>query len=153
MNSGRWVVVAIVLVTAAFAGAQWWFQTRAYYQPIDSADLIVTLADGSTEPLAHDGFEGIDADTSPLRFRGCFTLADPAALIARAAPYPEAEPLIAPDWFDCFDAPAIGAALEAGAAQAILSQTEVRPGADRVIAVYPDGRAYAWHQWNGSLED
>jgi hypothetical protein len=78
---------------------------------------------------------------------------DPAALIARAVPYPEATPLIAPDWFDCFDAPAIGAALEAGEAQAILSQPEVRPGADRVIAVFPDGRAYAWHQWNGSLEE
>jgi hypothetical protein len=28
----------------------------------------------------------------------------------------------------------------------------VRPGADRVIAVFPDGRAYVWHQWNGRLE-
>jgi hypothetical protein len=153
MTSGRWVVIAIVLVTAVFAGAQWWFQTRAYYEPIDRADLTVTLADGTSEPLEMTQFSGIDADTSPLRFRGCFTVADPAALIARAAPYADAAPLIAPDWFDCFDAPAIGAALEAGEAQAILSQTEVRPGADRVIAVFPDGRAYAWHQWNGSLED
>ena len=95
MTSGRLVVIAIVLVTAVFAGAQWWFQTRAYYEPIESADLLVTLADGSTEALAIDGFSGIDADTSPLRFRGCFTVADPAALVARAAAYPEAAPLIA----------------------------------------------------------
>jgi hypothetical protein len=153
MTSGRLVVIAIVLVTAVFAGAQWWFQTRAYYQPIDRADLFVALADGGTDMLPDTGFSGIDADTSPLRFRGCFTVEDPAALIARAVPYPDAAPLIAPDWFTCFDAPAIGAALEAGEAQAILSQPEVRPGADRVIAVFPDGRAYAWHQWNGSLED
>mgnify|MGYP000226220788 FL=1 len=153
MTSGRLVVIAIVLITALFGAAQWWFQTRAYYQPIDSVEMTVTLPDGTLEPLAITAFSGIDADTSPLRFRGCFTLADPAALIARAAPYPEAEPLIAPDWFECFDAPAIGAALESGAAQAILSQTEIRPGADRVIAVFPNGRAYAWHQWNGSLED
>lgn len=153
MTSGRLLVIAIVLITAVFAGAQWWFQTRAYYEPVDRADLFVTLVGGATEPLDHDTFEGIDADTSPLRFRGCFTVEDPAALVARAVPYPEAVPLIAPDWFDCFDAPAIGAALEAGEAQAILSQPEVRPGADRVIAVFPDGRAYAWHQWNGSLEE
>lgn len=153
MTSGRLVVIAILLITAVFAGAQWWFQTRAYYQPIDSVEMTVTLPDGSIDALAIADFSGIDADTSPLRFRGCFTVADPAALIARATPYPDAVPLIAPDWFDCFDAPAIGAALAAGAAQAILSQTEVRPGADRVIAVFPDGRAYAWHQWNGSLED
>lgn len=153
MTSGRWVVIAIVVITAVFAGAQWWFQTRAYYQPIATADLAVTLAGGGTEALDFTGFSGIDADTSPLRFRACFTVADPAALIARAQPYPEAAPLIAPDWFDCFDATAIGTALEQGAAQAILSQTEIRPGADRVIAVFPDGRAYAWHQWNGSLDD
>jgi hypothetical protein len=153
MTSGRWVVTAILAVTAIFAAAQWWFQTRAYYEPIERAELSVTLADGTAERLETRDFSGIDADTSPLRFRGCFEVSDPDALVARAAPYPDAAPLIAPDWFGCFDAEAIGTALEDGEAQAILSRTEIRPGADRVIAVYPDGRAYAWHQWNGRLED
>ena len=154
MTSGRWIVLAILGITAVFAGAQWWFQTRAYYEPVALETLPVTLADGQTMDLQLVGAEAIDADTSPLRFRACLTL-DPetaARLVAGAAPVADAVPLIAPDWFGCFDAEAIGTDLETGAAQAILAQTEVRPGADRVIAVYPDGRAYVWHQWNGRLE-
>ena len=55
-------------------------------------------------------------------------------------------PTIAPYWFDCFDAKAIGAALEKGEARAFLSQKDIAPQIDRVVAVFPDGRAYAWHQ-------
>ena len=50
-------------------------------------------------------------------------------------------------------AAAIGAALETGEAVAFLSQANSHPGVDRVVAVFPDGRAYAWHQLNDSLED
>lgn len=154
MTSGRWLVLSILVVTAVFAGAQWWFQTRAYYEPVALDSLPVTLADGETVTLQLVGAQAIDADTSPLRFRACLTVdADLAArLVATGAPATDPTPLIAPDWFDCFDAAALGAALEAGAAQAILAQTEVRPGADRIMAVFPDGRVYVWHQWNGSLE-
>jgi hypothetical protein len=62
--------------------------------------------------------------------------------------YPKAEPLNAPSWFSCFDAAAIGAALEKGEALAFLSQSDILPQVDRVVAVFPDGRAYAWHQLN-----
>ena len=34
------------------------------------------------------------------------------------------------------------------AARAILGQAEVHPDVDRIIAVYPDGRAFGWHQLN-----
>ena len=152
--SGRILAIAIIVITALFGAGLWYTQIYAYYEPIDTAELTVTLADGTVAPLRIEAFSGIDADTSPLRFRGCFTVTeDPSALVARAQPYSDPAPLIAPDWFECFDAVAIGTALEAGEAQAILSQSEVRPGADRVIAVFPDGRGYAWHQWNDSLED
>jgi hypothetical protein len=153
MTAGRWLVVTIVAVTALFAAAQWWFQTRAYYVPAEAANVAVALADGGTEDLPVTGFTGIDADTSPLRYRGCFRVdVDLEDLAARAVTYDDPTPLIAPGWFDCFDATAIGAALEAGQARAFLSQTEIRPGADRVVAIYPDGRGFAWHQWNGSLD-
>jgi hypothetical protein len=154
MTSGRWIVLAILGITAVFAGAQWWFQTRAYYEPVALDTLPVTLADGETVNLQLAAAEAIDADTSPLRFRACLTVGpdEAAQLLAQGVPAEEPTPLIAPDWFECFDAEAIGAALEAGQAQAILSQTEVRPGADRIMAVFPDGRVYVWHQWNGSLE-
>ena len=48
---------------------------------------------------------------------------------------------------------AIGAALESGEALAFLSEPEIHPGVDRVVAVFPDGRAFAWHQLNDSPED
>jgi hypothetical protein len=153
MSSGRWLVVAILGVTAIFAGAQWWFQTRAYYAPIEAAEMVVTTLTGEVIPLAPQGFEGIDAETSPLRFRACFTL-DAAGLAAagRGAAYEAPTPLVAPGWFECFDAAAIGAALEAGEARAVLSAREISDGVDRVLALFPDGRVYGWHQLNGTLD-
>ena len=29
-----------------------------------------------------------------------------------------------------------------------LGQAEIRPDVDRVLAIYPDGRVYGWHQYN-----
>jgi hypothetical protein len=152
MTSGRWLVLAILLVTAVFAGAQWWFQTRAWYAPIEAADLHVTTLTGEAIPLAPLGFEWIDAETSPLRFRACFTLdAEGRAAAERGAAYDGATPLNAPGWFECFDAAAIGQALEAGEARAVLAEREISDGVDRVLALFPDGRAYGWHQLNGTL--
>ena len=102
--------------------------------------IVVTLPDGSTRPVAIDTFRAIDADSSPIRWRGCFTL-DPTE-VGDAAPYPQATPLNGPNWFQCYSARALTADLEAGAARASLGQSEVHPDVDRVIAVYPDGRAF-----------
>jgi hypothetical protein len=153
MTSGRWLVLAILGVTAVFAGAQWWFQTRAYYAPVDEVNLVAMSPTGETYPLDPDALEAINTWTSPISFRACFTL-DAAGMEAAAqgAPYEEPTPLIAPGWFECFDAGAIADALEAGEARAILSVREIQRGVDRVIALYPDGRGYAWQQLNGSLE-
>jgi hypothetical protein len=154
MTSGRWIVVAILGITAVFAAGMWYAQTRAYYETVDAVDLVVTTPLGVVLPLAHSGFQGLDADTSPLRFRACFTLDEAGrATVAAAAPHPAPEPLVAPAWFDCYDARAITEAIEAGEARAVMSFHEIARGVDRVIAVFPDGRAYAWHQLNGTLEE
>ena len=42
MTSGRWLVLAILGLTAVFAAAQWYFQTRAYYAPVADAEIVVT---------------------------------------------------------------------------------------------------------------
>jgi hypothetical protein len=82
MTSGRWLVLGIIGVTAVFAAAQWWFQTRAYYAPIERCGSVRHDADGrGPDRSPRETFEGIDADTSPLRFRVCFTL-DEAGLAA-----------------------------------------------------------------------
>ncbi len=100
-----------------------------------------------------EGFSGVDADSSPLRFRGCFTTPLSLAILSETYKvYPDATPLNAPNWFDCFNAAQIGEDLETGNAVAFLSERDIEAGIDRVVAVYPDGRAYAWHQLNENAE-
>jgi hypothetical protein len=146
--------VAIALIAGA---AIYYLQEYAYYRPVEPASaaaaIRLTALSGQVEPMLAEGFEGIDADSSPLRFRGCFHTPMSLAMLSETfQPYPGATPLNAPSWFDCFDAARIGADLETGAAVAFLSERDIHPGVDRVVAVYPDGRAYAWQQLNESAE-
>lgn len=151
MTSGRFIVYVIVGVTIAFGVALWWFNTRAYYSPLDRVEVTVQRPNGELIPLEIAYEQGIDAQTSPLRFRACFHLLEHGPL-ADAAPYDNATPLIGPGWFDCFDAVAIGEALEAGEGTAYLSHRNAARGVDRVVAIFPDGRGFAWTQLNGTLE-
>lgn len=143
-------IVGIVLGAAMLiaGGGMWYLQEYYFYDrvPADSptAALAVTTATGS-DALTISDFQGIDADSSPLRWRACATVQD---IPADLTPYPDATPLIGPRWFDCFDARQIGADLESGAAQAVLGQTDIRPDVDRVFAIYPDGRIFGWHQYS-----
>ncbi|QXT41287.1 DUF6446 family protein [Gymnodinialimonas ceratoperidinii] len=151
MTSGRIIVVVIVLSTIIFGLGLWYTNTRAYYAPVEDLVLTVQTEDGTLVPLDVSNAEAIDAATSPLRFRACFTLDDPAPLVD-AMPYEDPTPLIPPAWFDCFDATALGEALEAGTAQAYLGAFDTARGVDLVVATFPDGRGYAWTQLNGTLE-
>jgi hypothetical protein len=146
------IVAGFIVVTGLVVGiAVWWLQVYAFYAPVaataPAAQITLTTLGGMAEPLVTADFEGIDAESSPLRFRGCFTTsASLATLTETYVVYPKPTPLIAPGWFDCFDAGALTRDLESGVAVAFLSQAGVHPGVDRVVAVYPDGRAYAWQQ-------
>lgn len=157
--NGKIVGGAVVLAGAVAGVAMYWLQVYAFYEPVpadapDARMQLTALATGAPEPVPAEGFTGIDAESSPLRFRACFTTSLTLdELDARYLPYAGAAPLIAPSWFDCFDAARIGADLAAGTARAFLAQRGIQPGTDRVIAVYPDGRAYAWHQLNETTED
>ena len=104
--------------------------------------------------LAASDVEAIDADSSPIRYRACFRLDRSLDdLSAEFMPYGRAEPRNAPEQFGCFDARAIGEALERGEAVAFLGVRDVQYGIDRVVAVFPDGRGYAWHQINDCGEE
>jgi hypothetical protein len=127
--------------------AMWWLQTRAFYVTVeDAAMTLVPAGGGSARPIPVRDFRGIDSDSSPIRYRACFQL--DTAILGDAAEAENPVPLTAPGWFDCFDAEVIGAALEAGEARALLSRRNAPYGIDRVIALYPDGQAYAWTQIN-----
>lgn len=150
MNRGRLAIVALLVAAVAAGVGVWYAQEYGYYAAIDPAPATIAAqpaADGGAAlELPVTGFQGIDASSSPLRWRACFHLTDapPAGL----SPYPDATPLTGPGWFDCYDARRISADLASGAAVAVLGTPEIHPNVDRVLAIYPDGRAFGWHQYN-----
>lgn len=158
MNVGK-LAVSVILLTAVIGGVGLWYTAeRAFYEPVaftPGAEIrLVPLAGDAPEPIVVADVQGIDAASSPIKFRACFTTPLSLAMLTETyRAYDGAVPLVAPSNFPCFDATAIGAALESGEALAFLSEPEIRPGVDRVVAVFADGRAYAWHQTNSSLKD
>ena len=158
MNAGKLIVGAIVIVSAIAGGFLWYTAERAYYTPVafqPGAEIrLVPLTSDQPEAIIVNGIEGIDADSSPLKFRACFITPMTVAMLTESYRiYEKPTPLFAPRWFSCFDAQAIGEDLETGKAVAILSDENIKPGVDRVVAVYPDGRAYAWQQLNASADN
>ncbi len=143
------ILSIIILVSALIGGAaMYYLQVFAYYEEAPVVDTITVLGPEDAEiPLPVRGYEGIDADSSPIRFRACFeTDARPAAL--DAVPYPGAAPRNAPFWFDCFDAEAIAAQMAAGTAQVFTMARNIEFGVDRVVALTEDGRGYIWQEIN-----
>lgn len=153
------LVGGFIVTMALIAGAAiYYLQVYAFYTPVafqKGAEILLTnLATEQPEPILADDVQGIDADSSPLRFRACFhTPMSQAMLTETYEVYQGAEPLMAPAWFDCFDAAMIGDALARGDAIAFLSQANIHPDVDRVVAVFSDGRAFAWNQLNPSAKD
>ena len=147
MSKGRIAVVGILAATVLAGVAMWWLQLHAFYDRLPAQASFPLTPAGAIAPVALPvaDFQGIDSDSSPIRYRACFTLAQPTQPLT---PYPDATPLTAPGWFSCFDAPALGAALAEGRAQAVLSEANIRFGIDRVAVLFPDGRGYAWTQIN-----
>lgn len=147
--SGRRLVILLLGFAVIFGVALWYFQTRAFYSELEPGAVRLTLTrpDGRTEPLPVAAIQAIDASTSPLKFRACFKVTgDLSDLVQTFHTYPQAEPLVAPGWFDCFDAARIAQDLAAGRAMAFVGTWDIAPGTDRIVAIYPDGRGFAWHQ-------
>jgi len=148
------IVAGFLVLSGVVAGiAMYYLQVYAFYDEV-SADgqtdvQLTSLVSGVPEPILYDGFQAIDSDSSPIRYRACFETSQSLAQLSETfVPYEAAEPLNAPGWFDCFDADALGADLASGEAIAFLGTENLRYGIDRVVAVYPDGRGFAWHQIN-----
>ncbi|MCE6951884.1 DUF6446 family protein [Cereibacter sphaeroides] len=151
--NGKILAGGIVLSALIAGAAVWWAQIHAFYEdaafkPGEEIRLTPILGE-VPEVIIADEVRGIDATSSPLRFRACFTTPLSQAMLTETyRVYPKPTPLTAPPWFDCFDAPRIDQALRRGEAIAFLSEHDIAPGVDRVVAVFPDGHAYAWHQLN-----
>ncbi|MBM1221045.1 histidine kinase [Ponticoccus sp. SC2-23] len=154
---GRIAILAIVGVALIAGVLMYYLQLYAYYEEVSAEEVgevqLVTRETGEPVAIAFENFKAIDSTSAPIRFRACFDIADdPATLAETYVTYDGAEPLVAPGWFDCFDAEAIGTALESGEAIAFLSAENITYGIDRIVAVMPGGRAVAWHQINACGE-
>ena len=144
------LVGGFILGVAAVAGAAlYYFQVYHYYERVEAPAVALTRLDGTVEPIPAEDVQAIDAASSPIRYRACFaTPLSPDTMTETYVPYPDAAPLRAPGWFDCFDAEALGAALAAGEAVAFLGERNVVYGIDRVVAVDDAGRGHVWDQIN-----
>lgn len=155
--SGKIIGVVILGIALIAGAALYYLQVYHWYDEVaaDTVEIQLTgIVSGQPETIPVEGLQVIDAGSSPIRFRACFSTPLSTALLSETYQmYEGAEPLTAPAWFECFDAEDIGAALEDGRAMAFVSQLEVRPQVDRVVAVFEDGRAFAWHQFNPEFAD
>lgn len=151
--TGKILGIAILISALVAGAAMYYLQVYHFYDEVEASGTddvqMVSLVSGMPEPVLYDDFKAIDATSSPIRYRACFTTTMSTAMLTETYElYDGPEPLTAPDWFDCFDAVALGAQLEDGTALAFLGQRDVQYGIDRIVAVADDGRGYVWHQIN-----
>ena len=151
--NGKIAILAIFFSAVIMGGAVYYLQVYGYYrtvEPIPGADVQMAMQDGTgPAPIAYGDFQAIDADSSPIRYRACFTTPlTLEKLQQERVVAPGMEPRNGPGWFDCFDAAAIGAELDAGTAVTFMGQKNVAYGVDRIVAITQDGRGYVWHDLN-----
>lgn len=150
---GKFLAVAILISAVVAGAALYYLQVYHFYEEVAATGTddvqLTSLATGAPEPVLYDEFQAIDADSSPIRYRACFTTTMSHPMLTETYELVErAEPLNAPGWFDCFDAQALGVALEDGRALAFLGQKDIQYGIDRIVAITEDGKGYVWHQIN-----
>ncbi|MEM7640958.1 MAG: DUF6446 family protein [Pseudomonadota bacterium] len=146
---GKLVVILLALSAAAAGLGLWYTATRAFYAPVDGPVTLTLTTGDSLVTLPATDIRAIASTSSPLGFRACFAHGfDLSTPDLAPLPHGDPAPTIAPGWFDCFDASAIGALLASGEARAFTAYKNAQYGVDRVVALTPDGRGWAWHQLN-----
>lgn len=151
--SGKAIALVLVICSALAGGGLYYLQVYGFYNeipPSGASDVQLTaLHSGKPEPIIHEEFQSIDAESSPLRYRACFTTSlNLETLTETFVVHDGPVPNVAPGWFGCFNASKVGAALESGSAIAFLGTGNIVYGFDRVVAVSRDGHGYVWHQLN-----
>ncbi|MEM7469899.1 MAG: DUF6446 family protein [Pseudomonadota bacterium] len=151
MTAGKLVGIGFMITALVAAVSMYYLQVYAFYEEPRTGDpvLLTSIATGAPEEIIADEVTSINATSSPIRYRACFTTPMSHSLLTEAyVPAQNAVPLVAPNWFDCFDAEEIGQALEVGTALAFLGTENHEYGVDRIVAIMDDGRGFVWHQLN-----
>jgi hypothetical protein len=148
--SGKVVSGGILGITAAFGIGVYYAQIYGYYESFSEGSVSLTsIATGKPEIIPVSDFSGIDANSSPIRYRACFnTLLSTEVLNETFTTVENPEPRNGPNWFECFDANEIGENLKSGTATAYMGEANLEFGIDRIVALYDDGRGFVWHQIN-----
>ena len=148
--SGKIIGILIMVVSLLAGAGLYYLQVYGFYEQVETQDVqLVSLTSEQPEAIPTDAFRGIDAESSPIRFRACFETTLSLALLTETYVLLDDQiPRNAPDWFDCFDAAALGAELAAGTALPFLGQKNVHYGVDRIVAITDDGRGFVWHELN-----
>ncbi|TNJ41982.1 DUF6446 family protein [Phaeobacter sp. B1627] len=155
--TGKILSVILVLSGLVAGIAMYYLQVYGYYDEVVArpGQDVVLLPIGSDVPvpIAYDDFQAIDAASSPIRYRACFTTPLTPEAVAQLYQLSDAQdPRNAPGWFGCFDATAIGQALQDGQATAFISEKNIDFGVDRIVAITRDGHGYVWHELNNCGE-
>ncbi len=140
--NGTVFAIGFFAFAAIFGGALYYSQVYAYYEEVTGVTEI-TVQDRTIDV---GNYEGLDATSSGLKLRGCFTV-EPADFEGLTTS-DKATPLSAPKWFECFDVATLHGDLKEDRVTAYRAIENDKDGLDRFIAVYPDGRAYQWRQLN-----
>ena len=148
--TGRIMGITILIASIIAGAGMYYLQVYGFYDAVAEQDVqLLSLNTDLPETIVFDNFQAIDADSSPIRYRACFTTTQSLAFLTEAYVLaPDIDPRNAPKWFDCFDAAALGAELEAGTALTFMGQKNVEFGVDRIVAITEDGRGYVWHELN-----
>ena len=148
------IVGSAILISGVIAGAAlYYLQVYGFYTEVPASaepDVqLVSVVSDEPEPILYEEFQAIDAESSPIRFRACFRTDMSIPLLSETYVGTDSvAPRNAPHWFDCFDAEAIAAEIDAGTALTFLGQKNIHYGVDRIVAITEDGRGYIWHELN-----
>ena len=142
--SGRSFVFVFLAFLMIFTLILFYFQNFAFYKRVETKNRLLI----QKKVVEVINYYGIDARSSGLKLRECFTVADEAFDIKGLTRYQKPTPLNAPFWFDCFNAESITKDINTNKAVAFLSKKEEFDGIDKVIALYPDGTGFQWRQLN-----
>ena len=138
-------MVISILLTSFIAGAtMYYLQVYGFYEQVNVEQAkgisLVNLSTQEPEKIQVANFQGIDANSSPIRFRACFEVNDPIDLLK--------EKYVMLNAATPRNAGRIGEDLSRGLATAFLGSKNFEYGIDRYVVVYPDGRGYAWNEIN-----
>mgnify|MGYP003663814957 CR=1 FL=1 len=145
------IVGIVIMLSALIAGAGlYYLQIYGYYREVPGAAVrLVSVVSQQPEDITATNLRAIDADSSPIRYRACFDTDLSLAMASETYTLSDHDtPRNAPGWFDCFNAEALGAEIEAGTALTFLGTKNIHYGVDSIVAITDDGRGYVWHELN-----